>query len=721
MKCKIFNKIYLFTLLLFASIVSFANTPGNTIVLENNIIKAEFDKKYGTLVSLKYKNTGWVFQNRPELAKSFKMYVPTEDRRDNSIKGELHELKSYKLVDNKLFLNWTNLNSTVVENLKIEFTGIIEITDEGLVFTASVSNKSNLSIEAIHWPYIGDFYLSNKKESTNWLNFNYDGGMIKTPISPDFNSSKGYWGIDNPIQIHSTQYSHFGLLQTQNQGIYFGYHDTTDLIKLDFTFELKPGFEYSNSSWMYGGKVPEDDTIDGQIAHYEFYVTHFPYVKSDETSTLFPVVLNPYEGDWHRGADYYKKWRTTWTNNLPLPTWASEVHSWRQIQINSAEDRPLFTYKQLTDYCDECVEYNVKAIQLTGWTKGGQDSHNPSHDTDPLLGTYYELKDAINECKKKGVNIILFNKYTWADQSQDWFKNELVKYAIKDPYGNYPVYHGYQYQTPMQLADINTRRLIPMCPLSKDWRRIAVKEFSKSIELGASGMLYDENQHHGGAFYCFDQNHNHKVPANVFYGDKLLEDDFWSVIREKNPDYLLCGESNRDLQFQSYHMTYFRISSNFIPMHRYVAPKEKMQVVVGGHNDRRFINIALKNNFILSYEPKNFKGKLSEIPRTMDYGNKMDNLRRRYKAFLWDGVFMDTQGATVQKDNSIYSDYSVFVNQESGKMAIVMINNDLKESVTLTMANEKMFFYVSPENQNEKKFTGDITIAPLSSVVLIEQ
>jgi hypothetical protein len=156
-------------------------------------------------------------------------------------------------------------------------------------------------------------------------------------------------------------------------------------------------------------------------------------------------------------------------------------------------------------------------------------------------------------------------------------------------------------------------------------------------------------------------------------------------------------------------------------MHRYVAPKEKMQVVVGGHNDRRFVNIALKNNFILSYEPKNFKGKLSEIPRTMDYGNKMDNLRRAYKAFLWDGVFMDTQGATVLKDNLNYSDYSVFKNQESGKIAIVMINNDLKESVTLTMANEKNFIYVSPENQKERKFTGDITIAPLSTVVLIEK
>ena len=77
-----------------------------------------------------------------------------------------------------------------------------------------------------------------------------------------------------------------------------------------------------------------------------------------------------------------------------------------------------------------------------------------------------------------GIHIILFNKYTWADRSTDWFRKELIKYAIKDPYGDYHVYGGYQYQTPTQLADINTRRLIPMCQNAKAWRDIANKEFN---------------------------------------------------------------------------------------------------------------------------------------------------------------------------------------------------------------------------------------------------
>ncbi len=695
--------------------------PMDNIKLENDILKVEFDGKTGSLVHMRNKKTGWIIEKRKQLAQSFKMWVPTTDRSDNSILGKEHALSSYDLKGDKLILEWKNLNSTTVSNLDIKFTGVVELKEEGLVFTGSLVNRSKLTVEAIFWPYLGDLYMPDRENETNWMNFKYGGGLDKSPIYPGFRNMPGYHGVDYPIQIHSTQYSHFGLIQSKGQGIYVGYHDTTDRVNVNFTFELKPGFEYGYDTWMRNGRVAGEDTIDGKISHYEFYCTQFPYTNPNEMTQLESIVFNPYQGDWHVGANFYRQWRTTWKNTLPLPDWASDVHSWMQIQINSAEDRPMFPYKKLTDYCKECLEYKVKAVQLTGWTNGGQDRGLPSHDTDPLLGTYEDLRNAISECEKMGIKIILFNKYTWADQSQDWFRKELVKYSVKDQYGNYRLYPGYQYVTPMQLSDINTRRLIPMCPLSSEWRRIAVREFNKSVDLGASGMLYDENQHHGGAMYCFDKNHGHHIPASIYTGDKLLQDDFEKAKRLKNPDYLFCGESNRDLQFQNYQMTYFRIEGNHIPMHRYVAPKERMIMSIGNHNDRKFVNIALKNNFILSYEPRNFKGRLSDIPRTMVYGGMMDSLRKKHKDYLWDGVFMDTQGVKVFDRSGQYQDYSVFVNPKTGKRAVVIVNNEFESTVTVTVNTEKAFVQVSPENHKEKDFNGNVSIAPLSAVVLIEK
>ena len=174
----------------------------------------------------------------------------------------------------------------------------------------------------------------------------------------------------------------------------------------------------------------------------------------------------------------------------------------------------------------DCARHRVAAIQLTGWTLGGQDRSNPSHDVDPRLGTTKDLAAAIAEIQKLGVKVVLFNKFTWADRSSQWFREELVQHAIKDPYGDYYVHPGYRYQTAAQHANINLRRLVPMCPVNQAWRDIALSEFEKSLALGADGILYDENQHHGATHYCFDGSHGHRNPGHIFAGDIPLVQSF---------------------------------------------------------------------------------------------------------------------------------------------------------------------------------------------------
>jgi hypothetical protein len=491
---------------------------------------------------------------------------------------------------------------------------------------------------------------------------------------------------------------------------------------MNFTFELKPGFEHAED--MSFGTVPKSDSIGGQPAHIEYSCVHITYVNPGETEILKPIIFQPYVGDWQTGADNYKTWCKTWARSLPCPDWAKKVHSWQQFHINSSEDYPRCTYKDLVKYGQECAKHGVSAIQLTGWNLGGQDRGNPSHDIDPRLGTWNDLKNSIAECKKMGVHIILFSKYTWTDESQPWFKNELIKYAAKDPYGNYYKYQGYQYQTAVQLSDINTRKLIPMCQLSSEWRDIANNEFKKAIELGASGMLYDECQHHGSCFYCFDPNHGHHVPANVFSGDILLEDGFRKIARQMNSEYLFAGESIRDLQFRSYNISYFRIGHDYVPMHRYVAPEAEMMIAVIGYNDRHPINQALLYRYIISYEPRNFKGHLDEFPLTMAYGKKVDALREKYHDFLWDGEFVNTTCAKVKVKNEEAVLYSVFLNHKTEKKAIVLANPSYNKTifVEVELENKKGGFLVaSPEVPEAKVSNGKVEIPALSAIVIMEK
>ena len=310
--------------------------------------------------------------------------------------------------------------------------------------------------------------------------------------------------------------------------------------------------------------------------------------------------MNPYSGDWHQGTDNYKSWRKTWYKQPQTPEWALGVYSWLQLHINSPEQEWRIQFKDLPKYAEECVRYGVSAIQLVGWNNGGQDGGNPSHDPDPHMGTWQELKDAIAACEKMGVHIILFNKYTWADQTTEWFHKELIKYSIKTPYGDHGAGGGYSYQTPTQLAGINTHPLIPMC-----------------------------------------------------------------------------------------------------------------------QNDA-----CLRYRYIISYEPFNFKGKLSDFPMTVEYGKKVDALRKQYRDYVWDGEFRDVLEASVTEDGKNYPSYSVYRHAGGNKHAVVVVNNDASKEKTVEVkidGSTQPMVYVTPENLMPQSYTGKVNIPAKSAVVVMEK
>ncbi|MFA9392128.1 MAG: DUF6259 domain-containing protein [Prolixibacteraceae bacterium] len=709
-------------ILLFISMNGFGSAELKTITLENNDVKAVFDKETGALVELSGKSNDWQFQQRHELGLSFQLLVPAPDKRNNPVFGVKQKLKKYEISADKKTITfyWEKLQSERAGVLDINITGVASLDSMGIAFNMKIENHSPYTVEAAAYPAIGDLSLPNMEEKLECMSIGYSG-MDKLPIAPIFYNKKGYYGVDNPTIALNTN-EQFILLGTPSRGFYIGCHDISLKEMLTYNFELKPGYGLSHDDWA--GEYPSKVETGEVTPHLEFRVWHFPYINPNETASLSPIVMKPYSGSWHAGVDIYKNWRKTWFHSPQTPQWAKEVHSWQQIHINSPEDELRCQYKDLVKYGEDCAKYGVKAIQLTGWSNGGQDKGNPSHDTDPRLGSWQDLKDAIAKIEAMGVRVILFNKYTWADRSTEWFRNELIKYAVKDPYGDYPVYHGYQYQTPTQLADINTIRFVPMCQLSQQWRDIANKEFMKSIDLGASGMLYDENQHHGGATYCWDKSHGHHVPAYVFEGDMPLVNGFREITNKLKPDYLLAGEASYEVEKTQYSVSYFRMNPfTHIPLKRYIDPYDLIMVQVIGFNDRAMINACLKYRYIMSYEPYNFKGRLSDFPLTINYGQKIDSLRTKYKDYLWDGEYRDILGATVTSNGNPFDSYAVYRHATENKNAVVITNNNKEEievEVKIDNSNHPLV-YVSPENMGEKKFEGKLKIKPLSVIVVMEK
>lgn len=691
------------------------------IHLENKNLKLTFSPENGALCGIVAPGLGWDILDRPELGLSFRLLVPLgEEKRNNNVHGERQTLTACSLsADGKtLTLQWDGVTSENTGKLLIKVTETVTLEDGGAVFALRVENHSPYTVESAWCPYLGD--VQRPPEAKEFKVFQYVyASASQAELWPRFQNQKGYFGVDFPTQISSssltggTPSSPFMLLRDDTRGLYCGVRSSSPEV-VAWHIELRPGYGSSIDA-----SVPEAREIAGKPVHTRFGAVHMAYIAPGETRDLTPVALAAYSGGWQRGVDIYKAWRDSWMKPYAPPAWAAEPHAWQQLHINSPEDELRLRFADLPRVAEECARHGVRAIQLVGWNHGGQDQGNPSHDFDPRLGTYEELKAAIAECHRLGVKIILFSKFIWADRGTAWFRRELRQYAVKDPYGDYYMHPGYQYQTPAQLMDINTKRLIPMCFLSDDYRRIAQKEFLKLVDLGAAGMLFDECLHHQPAWLCFDTSHGHRWGAPVYAYDRKLIEEF-RALPGVPEEFLMAGEACYDWEMEQYQLSYHRSESKrHIPLSRYMLPHAQFMTAVTGFDDRNMVNQCLMYRYVISYEPYNFKGRLPDYPETVAYGQKMDALRTELRKWFWDGVFRDTCGAAAHTaDGRPHETYSVF-EAAAGTVGVVAVNYE----------NEPVELVVKPEKGKLTKYrlvdgaewcdAGKILLPPRSAAVVV--
>jgi len=704
------------------------------ITLKNEALHLEFNADNGALTKLVAVETGWEILSRAQLGLSFRLLLPLPVRRNNPVYGQKHKVSHVESEAGSVTFTWDRVVSEYggAHNLKVTLK--VALNQRQATFTMHLENHSDCTVENVYCPYFGEV---KRPEGEPWFKtFSYSYASAQEwSLWPTYQNSRGYYGIDFPTQFATDSssagapMSPFVLLRGARQGLYVGISaPQTELVA--WHTELRPGYDNSLSTrtsanmHQLNGRVPDTDTLSGKDVAIRFGAVHVPYILPGETRTLTPVTIEPYQGDWQHGVDIYKQWRSGWMTTSKIPDWAKEPHSWQQIHINSPENELRMPFRDLPLIGEDCARHGVKAIQLVGWNHGGQDQFNPSHVPDPQLGTVEELKDAIAKIQSMGVKVILFAKFTWADRATERFRTVLNRQAIKDPYGDYYHYMGYQYQTATQLLDINTKRLIPMCFLSEEYLRVCESEFKQCLELGADGILYDESQHHSPALLCFDLSHGHRYGAMVYANDRELIHRFARLSASVRPDYLFAGEAIYDWEFEAYHLSYHRGERvAYIPLSRYMLPFAPLMTAVTGFNDRNMINQCLMYRYIISYEPYNFKGRLDDYPLTMAYGKQMDALRTELREILWDGEFRDRIGAQVTVDGQIHHPYSVFENHLTRKTGVVVVNYDETVSITAKVKLDNgraLTRYRRVEDADWRSTTVGVVVPPLSAAVVLE-
>lgn len=692
----------------------------NYVVLETKSLVLKFNESNGSLIGIYSKCSDWHVMNREHLGLSWRLMLPLEGKRNNNAWG--HQQKEAPICeydDKHVKFTWGHIHSEFGGKHHITITTICEIVDDQAVFKMNIKNDDRVSVENVYYPYIGDLHRPKDCKKFEFMHGGYTG-MKTYEMYPTFTNPIGTHSVDYPTLTVSNNHSNppmypYGLAADENgNGLYIGIAEKS-IQAAAWHAEAHPGWENSNDF-----RVFHEDYAFGKDVFTRFAVGHLPFVTPGTEFDLLSFGLEGYKGDWYVGAACYTKVSDKW-NKLPnLPEWAKHPHSWLQIHINSPEDELRIPFKELPRIAEECKAYGVKVIQLVGWNDGGQDRGNPTHSPDPRLGTFEELQTAIKEIQDMGIKLILFAKFVWADQSNTDFKEVYDPLSVKDPYGNYYVYKGYQYMTLSQLTDVNTRRLIPMCFGSDEYLEICNTEFKKCVDLGADGILFDESLHHEPTLCCFDTSHGHRYGESTYQYDERLIEGFRKILDGK--EFMIAGEAIYDFQHDYYDVSYTRTwGRNHKPTSRLMRPHGEIMTAVTGFNDRGMINQCLLNRYIISYEPYNFKGKLSDYPETVAYGNKMDKLRDDLREYFWDGQFCEKLGAAVTTiDGKPVDSYAVYKTKDN-KYGVIVCNYDEENAMKIKVEvddQSKLLTYRLVDNDLGDSFETYINIPPASAAAI---
>ncbi len=684
------------------------------VSLETSTTVLEFDRDTGSLVRLYSKPSDWEIIKRSRLGLSWRLMLPLEGRRNNNAWGHLQPQKPVCTAQKeKITFVWDGVESEYGGTHNIKITAVCEILNDQAVFKMHIDNRSPEMVENVYYPYIGDLHRPEGCKRFSFFNTGYCA-LRERELYPTFLNDPGTHSVDIPTMCGpKVQDSPYGMLaDDQGNGLYIGVCERR-IAAANWFADTYPGYTDAMDS-----RVIETDTFQGRDVYTRFAVGHLPFIAPGESFDLLPFGMEAYQGCWEKGMDCYLKSSANWnTRPANMPAWAKEPHAWLQIHLNSPEDELRIRFTDLPKIGADCVKHGIKAIQLVGWNEGGQDRGNPSHSPDPRLGTFDELKNAIAQIQAMGVKMILFSKFTWADESHPHFRDVYQPLAVKDPYGNYYNSVGYVYQTLTQLSNVNTRRLIPMCFGSETYRELARREFQKILDLGADGMLYDESQHHSPAMCCFDTRHGHRYGESCYQWDETLINEFREMAKDR--EFLFAGEANYDFQLNVYDLSYFRSwERNHKAAARYARSDSQMMTAIIGFDDRNMINQCLKDHYIISYEPFHFKGVPSDFPSTTAYGRKMDQLRTQLRKWFWDGKYNARKGAKVTTDGD-FENYSVFTAAD-GTQGVVINNYDdrarvfavcLESGAPLTRCR-------LVDWEQEKPFNGTMQIPPRSAAVL---
>lgn len=281
-----------------------------------------------------------------------------------------------------------------------------------------------------------------------------------------------------------------------------------------------------------------------QDSSYSVAIRHLFTCFAGQSVDVPETRIHPYEGTWHRAADYYRAWFEKDFRYAHQPQWLKECSGWLLAITKQQNEEIMYDYPDFgAGLSDAAIERGLDVIGLFGWAHGGHDRFYPDYLPDPVRGGEPALRKAIQDIKDRGLRTIMYVNGQLIDQNGTEYWADTGRFVtMTDKYGKLisETWHKY-YDAPARTHG----RACFSCDV---WRKRMLSLAVMAEEYGADGIIYDQLATRNPVF-CYGTGHGHSVPAVVVEQDRL---EYITMIREAmseiNPEFIVMTEGVADYE-----------------------------------------------------------------------------------------------------------------------------------------------------------------------------
>src|ERR1043166_3907502 len=411
----------------------------NPLILENKTLRVACDPQTGAVVSLVDKVGGFNLIAEPRLADNFRLLLPLADMRANHILGMEQKLSATEKTASGVKLHWAGPLRNECGSFDLDVTMWIELVDEEIQFRCEVQNRTLHQLTEVWYAILGGMRgLGQGDEARDTeLVLPRDNRGWRQPIFRDFGNTRGQTlgvlGAEHCFGYPGFMYMPWASLfhVKRKRALYTAALEETPRVK-GLRFELMPGVAETRS----GGNWPRPEEVGNEPFGLTMNWVHFPFTKPGETFQSAPVVWRCHEGDWRESAEIYRKWFTAkYPVVKPGSTWIRRESTFLHTMFMLPEDNINLRFTDIPRWAKDAKDRGINHLMIAGWQVGGHDRGYPQYTPDPRLGTWDELKAGIRAAHDLGMRVSFFVNCQPIDLTTEWYKNELHKYRILDPYG----------------------------------------------------------------------------------------------------------------------------------------------------------------------------------------------------------------------------------------------------------------------------------------------